>query len=70
MNAVVPGPFWTPAIATSDKETVEKFGGFTTMGRARQPEEIAPAYVFLAADAPFSTRSFVEATGGFKATDD
>lgn len=70
VNAVVPGPFWTPAIATSDKETVEKFGTFTMMGRAGQPEEIAPAYVFLAADAPFSTGSFVEATGGFKATDD
>ncbi len=69
MNAVVPGPFWTPAIATPDKETVEKFGGFTRMKRAGQREEIAPAYVFLAADAPFSTGSFVEATGGFKATD-
>ena len=69
VNAVVPGPFWTPAIATSDKETVESFGSFTMMGRAGQPEEIAPAYVFLAADAPFSTGSFVEATGGFKATD-
>ena len=70
VNAVVPGPFWTPAIATSDKETVEKFGTFTMMKRAGQPEEIAPAYVFLAADAPFSTGSLVETTGGFKATDD
>jgi NAD(P)-dependent dehydrogenase (short-subunit alcohol dehydrogenase family) len=69
VNAVVPGPFWTPAIATSDKETVKEFGSFTMVGRAGQPEEIAPAYVFLAADAPFTTGAFVEATGGFKATD-
>ena len=69
VNAVVPGPFWTPAIATSPKDTVTKFGEFTMMGRAGQPEEIAPAYVFLAADAPFSTGTFVEASGGFKATD-
>ena len=70
MNAVVPGPFWTPAIANSDKETAESFGTLATMKRAGQPEERAPAYGFLAADAPFSTGSFVEATGGFKATDD
>ena len=70
VNAVVPGPFWTPAIATSDKGTVERFGTVTMMKRAGQPEEIVPAYVFPAADAPFSTGSFVEATGGFKATDD
>lgn len=69
VNAVVPGPFWTPAIATSEKEVVAKFGAFTMMGRAGQPEEIAPAYVFLAADAPFTTGAFIEATGGFKATD-
>ena len=70
VNSVLPGPFWTPAIATSDENTTRNFGTFTMMGRAGQPEEIAPAYVFLAADAPFSTGSFVEATGGFKATDD
>jgi NAD(P)-dependent dehydrogenase (short-subunit alcohol dehydrogenase family) len=69
VNAVRPGPFWTPAIATSPQDVIKKFGSFTMMGRAGQPEEIAPAYVFLAADAPFTTGAFVEATGGFKATD-
>ncbi len=34
VNAVLPGPFWTPAIATSDEETVRNFGTFTMMGRA------------------------------------
>jgi len=59
VNAVLPGPFWTPAIATSDEETVRNFGTFTMLGRAGQPEEIAPAYVFLAADAPFMTGSLL-----------
>jgi NAD(P)-dependent dehydrogenase (short-subunit alcohol dehydrogenase family) len=69
VNAVLPGPFWTPAIATSDEETVRNFGMFTMMRRAGQPEEIAPAYVFLAADAPFMTGSLLEVSGGFKSVD-
>src|SRR5215203_3086126 len=69
VNAVLPGPFWTPAIATSDQETVKNFGTFTMMKRAGQPEEIAPAYVFLAADAPFMTGSLLEVSGGFKSVD-
>ena len=69
VNAVLPGPFWTPAIATSDEETTRNFGTFTMMGRAGQPEEIAPAYVFLAADAPFMTGSLLEVSGGFKSVD-
>ncbi len=69
VNAVLPGPFWTPAIATSDEETVRNFGTFTMMKRAGQPEEIAPAYVFLAADAPFMTGSLLEVSGGFKSVD-
>ena len=69
VNAVLPGPFWTPAIATSDEETVRDFGTFTMMGRAGQPEEIAPAYVFLAADAPFATGTLLEVSGGFKSVD-
>jgi len=69
VNAVLPGPFWTPAIATSDEETVRNFGTFTMMKRAGQPEEIAPAYVFLAADAPFSTGTLLEVSGGFKSVD-
>jgi NAD(P)-dependent dehydrogenase (short-subunit alcohol dehydrogenase family) len=69
VNAVLPGPFWTPAIATSDEETVRNFGTFTMLGRAGQPEEIAPAYVFLAADAPFATGTLLEVSGGFKSVD-
>jgi NAD(P)-dependent dehydrogenase (short-subunit alcohol dehydrogenase family) len=69
VNAVLPGPFWTPAIATSSEDTVKNFGTFTMMGRAGQPEEIAPAYVFLAADAPFMTGSLLEVSGGFKSVD-
>jgi NAD(P)-dependent dehydrogenase (short-subunit alcohol dehydrogenase family) len=69
VNAVLPGPFWTPAIATSSEETVRNFGTFTMMGRAGQPEEIAPAYVFLAADASFMTGSLLEVSGGFKSVD-
>jgi NAD(P)-dependent dehydrogenase (short-subunit alcohol dehydrogenase family) len=69
VNAVLPGPFWTPAIATSDAETVRDFGTFTMLGRAGQPEEIAPAYVFLAADAPFATGTLLEVSGGFKSVD-
>jgi NAD(P)-dependent dehydrogenase (short-subunit alcohol dehydrogenase family) len=69
VNAVLPGPFWTPAIATSSKDTVENFGTFTMMDRAGQPEEIAPAYVFLAADASFVTGALLEVSGGFKSVD-
>jgi NAD(P)-dependent dehydrogenase (short-subunit alcohol dehydrogenase family) len=69
VNAVLPGPFWTPAIATSDAETVRDFGTFTMLGRAGQPEEIAPAYVFLAAEAPFATGTLLEVSGGFKSVD-
>lgn len=69
VNAVLPGPFWTPVIATSSGETVRNFGTFTMMGRAGQPEEIAPAYVFLAADASFMTGALLEVSGGFKSVD-
>lgn len=70
VNAVLPGPFWTPAIATSDEDTVSKFGRFTMLGRAGQPEEIAPAYVFLgAADGAFVTGTLLEVSGGFKSVD-
>ena len=50
VNAVAPGPVWTPLNpADKDAEKVAKFGAQTPMGRPAQPEEIAPAYVFLAA---------------------
>jgi NAD(P)-dependent dehydrogenase (short-subunit alcohol dehydrogenase family) len=50
VNAVAPGPVWTP-LNPADKsaEKIAKFGGHTPMKRPAQPEEIAPAFVFLAA---------------------
>lgn len=49
VNAVAPGPVWTPLNpADKDKEHIAQFGASQPMGRAAQPEEIAPAYVFLA----------------------
>jgi len=50
VNCVAPGPVWTPLIpATMEAERVESFGGHTPFGRAAQPDEIAPSYVFFAA---------------------
>ena len=49
VNAVAPGPVWTPLNpADKDAEGVSKFGADSDMGRPAQPEEISPAYVFLA----------------------
>ncbi|MFF4418117.1 SDR family oxidoreductase [Streptosporangium sp. NPDC001559] len=51
VNAVAPGPVWTPLIpATMPPEKVEKFGEQAPMERAADPDEIAPSYVFFAAD--------------------
>ncbi len=52
VNAVAPGPVWTP-LNPADKKSadVRKFGKATDIGRVAQPEELAPAYVFLAAPA-------------------
>jgi NAD(P)-dependent dehydrogenase (short-subunit alcohol dehydrogenase family) len=51
VNAVAPGPIWTPLIPASfPPEKVEEFGTDTPMGRPGQPEEVAPSYVFLASD--------------------
>ncbi|NLG62384.1 MAG: SDR family oxidoreductase, partial [Candidatus Cloacimonetes bacterium] len=50
VNAVAPGPVWTPLNpADIPAEKVPEFGASTPMGRPAQPEEVAPAYVFLAA---------------------
>lgn len=51
VNAVAPGPIWTPLIpSTFDANQVSTFGSTTPMKRAGQPEELAPSYVFLASD--------------------
>lgn len=51
VNAVAPGPIWTPLIpSTFDEQQVSQFGGDTPMKRPGQPEELAPAYVYLASD--------------------
>lgn len=51
VNCVAPGPVWTPLIpSTFSEEKVETFGANTRWGRAAQPSEIAPSYVFLASD--------------------
>ncbi len=51
VNSVAPGPVWTPLIPQSfDAEKVKKFGEQSPMGRAAQPVELAPSFVFLASD--------------------
>jgi NAD(P)-dependent dehydrogenase (short-subunit alcohol dehydrogenase family) len=50
VNAVAPGPVWTPLIPSTMPEKTENFGEQTPMGRAGEPAEIAPCYVFLACD--------------------
>jgi NAD(P)-dependent dehydrogenase (short-subunit alcohol dehydrogenase family) len=66
VNAVVPGPVWTPLIpATMPADAVDKFGTNSALKRAAQPEEVAPAYVFLAAqDSSFVTGVLLDVTGG------
>jgi len=66
VNAVAPGPIWTPLIfASFDKERLKKFGKQTPMGRAGYPYEVAPAYVFLAsADASYITGQVIHVNGG------
>ena len=57
VNAVAPGPVWTPLNPADDgmtPEKVAKFGQKTPLGRPAQPEELAPSYVFLASDADSS----------------
>jgi len=66
VNAVAPGPVWTPLIPASfPAEKVEQFGQQTPMGRIGQPEEIAPSYVFLASsDASFMSGQTLHPNGG------
>jgi NAD(P)-dependent dehydrogenase (short-subunit alcohol dehydrogenase family) len=66
VNAVAPGPIWTPLIpATMPEEKVEVFGTQTPLGRVGQPAELAPAYVFLAsAESSYITGEVIAVTGG------
>jgi NAD(P)-dependent dehydrogenase (short-subunit alcohol dehydrogenase family) len=66
VNAVAPGPVWTPLIpATMPEEKVQKFGADTVFKRPAQPAELAPLYVFFASDeASYVTAETYGATGG------
>jgi NAD(P)-dependent dehydrogenase (short-subunit alcohol dehydrogenase family) len=69
VNAVAPGPVWTPlnpSDAGLPPERVAKFGKDNPMGRPAQPEELAPAYVFLAsnADSSYVTGTVLQVMGG------
>jgi NAD(P)-dependent dehydrogenase (short-subunit alcohol dehydrogenase family) len=64
VNAVAPGPVWTPLIPSTMPDP-ENFGKDTPMGRPGQPAEIAPAYVFLASDdASYISGATIPVTGG------
>jgi NAD(P)-dependent dehydrogenase (short-subunit alcohol dehydrogenase family) len=66
VNSVAPGPIWTPLIpATMPAESVPSFGQKTPEGRAGQPAELAPAYVFLASqESSYITGETIGVTGG------
>lgn len=66
VNAVAPGPIWTPLIVSSfPPEQVKKFGQDVPLGRAGQPEEVAPAFVFLASrDSSYMTGQVLHPNGG------
>ncbi|SNR41886.1 SDR family oxidoreductase [Blastococcus mobilis] len=66
VNTVAPGPIWTPLIpATMPAEQVGSFGAETPIGRAGQPAELAPAYVFLASqESSYITGERIGVTGG------
>jgi NAD(P)-dependent dehydrogenase (short-subunit alcohol dehydrogenase family) len=66
VNAVAPGPIWTPLVIMSfPAEQNAKFGENTPLGRPGQPAELAPLYVFLASDdASYITGEVVGVTGG------
>src|SRR5215218_1675792 len=66
VNAVAPGPIWTPLIpATMPTERAEEHGESTPLGRAGQPAEVAPAYVFFASqESSYITAEMLGVTGG------
>ena len=66
VNAVAPGPVWTPLIPSSFSESdVAQFGKDTPLGRAAQPFELAPTYVYLASDdSAYVTGQVLHVNGG------
>jgi len=66
VNGVAPGPIWTPLIVqTMPKEQVEQFGKQVPMQRPGQPDELAPAYVFLAShDSSYMSGQILHLNGG------
>jgi NAD(P)-dependent dehydrogenase (short-subunit alcohol dehydrogenase family) len=66
VNGVAPGPIWTPLIpSTFGEDKVKSFGTETPMGRPGQPEECAPAYLFLASgDSSYMTGQILHVNGG------
>jgi len=66
VNSVAPGPIWTPLIpATMPDEKVQSFGEQTPLGRAGQPAELAPAYVFFASqESSYISGEVLGVTGG------
>jgi NAD(P)-dependent dehydrogenase (short-subunit alcohol dehydrogenase family) len=67
VNAVAPGPVWTPLIpSTMPTEKVKEFGADTPLKRAGQPAELAPAYVLLASqESSYMSGSIVQVNGGY-----
>ena len=66
VNAVAPGPIWTPLITSSfNEKQVAEFGSDSPMGRPGQPAEVAPCYLFLASDdASYMTGQVLHPNGG------
>lgn len=66
VNAVAPGPVWTPLVPSSlPDQSIEKFGQSVPLGRAAQPFELAPTYVYLASnDSGYVTGQVLHVNGG------
>lgn len=66
VNAVLPGPIWTPFIpAGMEEEQIKSFGSNTPMARPGQPAELAPSYVMLASDeSSYTTGAMIVVAGG------
>jgi len=67
VNGVAPGPIWTPLIpSTFEEDKVDEFGADVPLGRPGQPEEVAPAFVYLAseADSSYVTGQIIHVNGG------